>query len=55
MVPLSTLVNMRRASGPEFTTRFNESRGIEIFALPALGFSSGNAMRAIAEVLSEER
>ena len=32
MVPLSTLVNMQKAFGPEFTTRFNEYRSIEIFA-----------------------
>ena len=34
MVPLSTLVDMQRVFGPEYTTRFNEYRGIEIFALP---------------------
>jgi len=34
MVPLSTLVDMKKASGPEFTTRFNEYRSIEIFGTP---------------------
>src|SRR5262249_27270725 len=35
MVPLSTLVDLRKSSGPEFVTRFNEYRGVEIFAMPA--------------------
>src|SRR5208282_2528018 len=50
MVPLSTLVNLQKAYGPEYTTRFNEYRGIEIFAIPAPGFSTGQAMQAVSEV-----
>ena len=50
MVPLSTLVTMRRDIGPEYTTRFNEYRSIEIFAAPAPGYSTDDAMRAITEV-----
>ena len=50
MVPLSTLITMKRDTGPEYTTRFNEYRSIEIFANPAPGYSTGDAMRAIAEV-----
>ncbi len=50
MVPLSTLVTMRRDTGPEYTTRFNEFRSIEIFAAPAPGYSTDDAMRAIKEV-----
>jgi len=50
MVPLSTLVTMTRTTGPEYTTRFNEYRGIEIFAAPAPGHSTGDAMNAIAQV-----
>jgi HAE1 family hydrophobic/amphiphilic exporter-1 len=50
MVPLSTLVNMNRVFGPEFTTRFNEYRSIEIFASPAPGYSTGDAMSAVTEV-----
>jgi HAE1 family hydrophobic/amphiphilic exporter-1 len=49
-VPLSTLVDMQRAFGPEYTTRFNEYRSIEIFAAPAPGYSTGDAMNAIAQV-----
>jgi hydrophobic/amphiphilic exporter-1 (mainly G- bacteria), HAE1 family len=50
MVPLSTLVTMRRDVGPEYTTRFNEYRSIEIFAAPAPGYSTDDAMSAIKEV-----
>ncbi len=53
MVPLSTLVTMRSDFGPEYTTRFNEYRGIEIFALPAPGYSTGDAMNAVAEVAGQ--
>ncbi len=48
MVPLSTLVTMQRTTGPEYTTRFNEYRSIEIFGTPAPGYSTGDAMNAIA-------
>jgi HAE1 family hydrophobic/amphiphilic exporter-1 len=53
MVPLSTLVNLQKASGPEFTTRFNEYRSIEIFGAPAPGHSAGDAMRAVTEVANQ--
>jgi multidrug efflux pump len=53
MVPLSTLVTMRKTFGPEFTTRFNEYRSIEIFAAPAPGYSTGDAMSAIAAVADQ--
>src|SRR6266851_1399725 len=53
MVPLSTLVNMNRVFGPEFTTRFNEYRSIEIFAQPAPGYSTGDAMSAVTEVADQ--
>ena len=50
MVPLSTLVDMQRVFGPEYTTRFNEYRSIEIFASPAPGYSTGDAMDAVTQV-----
>jgi HAE1 family hydrophobic/amphiphilic exporter-1 len=53
MVPLSTLIDMQKASGPEFTTRFNEYRSIEIFAAPAPGHSTGDAMSAVAAVADD--
>jgi multidrug efflux pump len=53
MVPLSTLVDMGRASGPEFTTRFNEYRSIEVFGAPAPGYSTGDAMKAITQLADQ--
>ena len=53
MVPLSTLVNMQRVFGPEYTTRFNEYRSVEIFAQPAPGYSTGQAMAAVTEVANQ--
>jgi hydrophobic/amphiphilic exporter-1 (mainly G- bacteria), HAE1 family len=50
MIPLSTLISMKRDIGPEFTNRFNEYRSIEIFTAPAQGYSTDDAMRAIKEV-----
>jgi HAE1 family hydrophobic/amphiphilic exporter-1 len=53
MVPLSTLLDLQKASGPEFTTRFNEYRSIEIFGAPARGYSAGQAMGAITQVANQ--
>ena len=53
MVPLSTLVDLRKSSGPEFVTRFNEYRGVEIFGAPARGYSTGQAMAAVAAVADQ--
>ncbi len=49
MIPLSTLLNMKRTFGPEYTTRFNEYRSIEIFAQPGPGYSTGDAMAAVVD------
>ena len=53
MVPLSTLLDLQKASGPEFTTRFNEYRSIEIFGAPARGYSAGQAMSAVTQVANQ--
>src|SRR5258705_6895748 len=53
MLPLSTLVDLQKSAGPEFVTRFNEYRGVEIFALPAPGYSTGQAMTAVGEVAAD--
>jgi HAE1 family hydrophobic/amphiphilic exporter-1 len=50
MLPLSTLVSLESASGPEYLTRFNEYRAIEVLAFPAPGYSSGQGMAAVASV-----
>ena len=53
MVPLSTLVQMRQASGPEFTNRFNLFRAAEVTGTPAPGYSSSQALKALEEVAKE--
>ena len=50
MVPLSTVVSVERASGPEFTNRFNLYRSAEVSGVPAAGFSSDQALLALEEV-----
>jgi multidrug efflux pump subunit AcrB len=48
MTPLASLVTIKRVSGPEYTNRFNLYRSIQINGSPSTGFSSGQAMKAIA-------
>jgi HAE1 family hydrophobic/amphiphilic exporter-1 len=50
MVPLSTLVTVRKKSGPDFTNRFNLFRSAEIGGAPAPGYSSDQALKALEEV-----
>jgi len=52
-VPLSTLVDLKKSSGPEFLTRFNEYRGVEVYAMPAPGVSTGQVMAAVAAVADQ--
>jgi HAE1 family hydrophobic/amphiphilic exporter-1 len=52
-LPLSTLVSLEKSSGPEYSTRFNEYRAIEVLAVPAPGYSSGQAMAAVAAVADQ--
>jgi len=51
MVPLSTLVNVSKMSGPNLVTRFNLYNAAEIMGAPAPGYSSGQAIKAIEEVM----
>jgi HAE1 family hydrophobic/amphiphilic exporter-1 len=53
MVPLSTLVSLEKSSGPEYSSRFNGYRAIEVIAMPAPGYSSGQAMAAVAAVADQ--
>jgi HAE1 family hydrophobic/amphiphilic exporter-1 len=52
-IPLSTLVSLEKSSGPEYSNRFNQYRAIEVIAIPAPGYSSGQAMAAVAAVADE--
>ncbi len=51
MVPLNTLVTVGQMSGPNFVTRFNLYQSAELMGAPAAGYSSGQAIRAIEEVM----
>jgi HAE1 family hydrophobic/amphiphilic exporter-1 len=53
MTPLASLVSVKRVSGPEYTTRFNLFRSIQINGSPAPGYSSGQAMAAMEQVSNE--
>lgn len=50
MVPLSALVEIENSIGPEYTSRFNLYRAIEVSGTPALGYTSSEAMQALREV-----
>jgi HAE1 family hydrophobic/amphiphilic exporter-1 len=50
MVPLSTLVTIQPVNGPQFTNRFNLYRAAEITGAPAPGYTTAQAMVALAEV-----
>jgi len=49
-VPLSAFVTIKESSGPDFTTRFNLYRAVELTGGPAPGYTSAQAMDALEEV-----
>jgi hydrophobic/amphiphilic exporter-1 (mainly G- bacteria), HAE1 family len=49
MVPISTLVTASKVSAPEFTNRFNLFRSAELNGIPAPGYSSAQALKALEE------
>jgi HAE1 family hydrophobic/amphiphilic exporter-1 len=53
MLPLSTVVSIKPTAGPEFTSRFNEYRAVEITGSAAPGYSTAQAMRALEEVANQ--
>ena len=54
MVPLGSLVSIKRGYGPEQVMHYNGFPAAEINGGPAPGFSSGQAQSAIAEVLKQK-
>jgi len=50
MVPLSTLVRTRPSLGPQMLTRYNLNNSVTINAIPAPGYSEGEAIAALTEV-----
>ena len=51
MIPLNTLVKVGKMSGPNFVTRFNLYNAAEIMGTAAPGYSSGEAIKAMEEVM----
>lgn len=54
MAPLSQFVSIRKSYGAESTGRFNLYSSMLITAEPAEGYSSGDAIRAVAEVAATQ-
>jgi HAE1 family hydrophobic/amphiphilic exporter-1 len=52
-VPLSAVTTVRRTTGPEFTTRFNEYEAAQITIVGAPGASSGQVMTALEQTFAE--
>lgn len=50
MVPISTLVSLKRVYGPETATRYNLFNSISVSVMPKAGFSSGDAIKAVEDV-----
>jgi len=53
MVPLRTLIDIENVLGPMLLNRYNMFRSATLTAVPAPGFSSGDAIRAMQEVVAE--
>jgi hydrophobic/amphiphilic exporter-1 (mainly G- bacteria), HAE1 family len=52
-VPLSAVTTVRRTTGAEFTTRFNEYEAAQLNIVGAPGYSSGQVMAALEQVFKE--
>ncbi|MBC2745364.1 MAG: efflux transporter outer membrane subunit, partial [Desulfosarcina sp.] len=52
-VPLSAFVSIKEIAGPDFTTRFNLYRAIELTGGPAPGYTSAQALDALEAVAKE--
>ncbi|HLL44661.1 MAG TPA: efflux RND transporter permease subunit, partial [Segetibacter sp.] len=50
MVPINTLVKLKRVYGPETVSRYNLFNSIGINAMAKPGYSSGDAIKAVEEV-----
>ncbi len=53
MVPVSTLVTLKRVYGPESVTRNNLYNAVTINGLPKPGYSTGDAIKAIEETAKQ--
>jgi HAE1 family hydrophobic/amphiphilic exporter-1 len=53
MVPIGTVAKVTDTSGPQYTNHFNIYRAAEINGVPALGYSSSQALTALKEVAAQ--
>jgi HAE1 family hydrophobic/amphiphilic exporter-1 len=53
MVPLGTVLQVKDTSGPQYTNHFNIYRSAEINGVPAPGYSSSQATKALKEVAAQ--
>jgi len=53
MVPLATLTSIKHIYGPDYTTRFNLYRSVEVTGGPAEGYTSDQARLALKKVAEE--
>jgi len=53
MAPITAFVQLEKVYGPEFLTRFNLFNSAYVNGSPNIGFSSGDAIRAIEEVAAQ--
>ncbi|GHE47510.1 efflux RND transporter permease subunit [Sphingobacterium griseoflavum] len=54
MVPVSTLMTLKKVIGPETISRYNLYNAITVNATPAPGFSTGDAMDAIERLADQQ-
>jgi HAE1 family hydrophobic/amphiphilic exporter-1 len=52
-VPLSAFVTAKEVYGPDYTTRYNLFRAVELTGAPAKGYSSAQTMKVLEEVAAE--
>jgi len=53
MVPIKTMVSLKRVFGPEVITRYNLFNSIGVNAVPKPGYSTGDAIQAVREVAAD--
>lgn len=53
MLPANTLISLHKVYGPEIVNRYNLYNSISINAVPAAGYSTGDAMEAVERVAQE--
>ncbi len=53
MVPVNTIVKLKKVMGPEIVNRYNLYNAIAINATPSDGYSTGEAMQAMEETAAE--